>query len=429
LQLAQREINSIISTELPFEAFIETLQNKTDVDSIIEIFNSTYVNSNHLLLANLAKKRFLRTIYTTNFDQLIELAPKSLGLKIERDYMVFYKEEEFDSIDWNVDIIRIIKLHGSLEDKNGMAITLKQIATHNLSSGRQNIINRIFSTGPHKNVLIIGYSCSDVFDISIHIDNIKSNFKKIYFIEHLNLGNQDNQRYSIESLDLKAKKNPFKKFNDSIRFYYNTDELTKKVWQFCLDKEYRLEKTKLKNAWKKNIDTWAIINLKKHNSRRLSIVGDIFFQISEPRLAMKYYQRALARLVKKDDIDIKLLSDLANTFQMLGHMKRSREFIDAAFSLSNELANERCKMECFDRAGFYYQEISQYHNSISNFFSAFRISLKLKDNQLLAQYLGSIGNNYGYLGNQKRALKYYYAALENAQSVGEKERKDLYWQI
>ena len=172
LNVLKEQTETIINSNLPFEAFIETLREASDIDRILDIFHLGIPNTNHILLAKLAKAKYLKTICTTNFDQLIERALQSEGLVKGEDFQVFYKEDDFSHIDWDDDKIHLIKIHGSVEDKDNMAVTLQQVAKQELSAQRMRVIEHIFSKGADQNVLVLGYSCSDVFDISPQIKAI-----------------------------------------------------------------------------------------------------------------------------------------------------------------------------------------------------------------------------------------------------------------
>jgi hypothetical protein len=65
-----------------------------------------------------------------------------------------------------------------------MAITLQQVAAKILSAQRMAVIEHIFSEGAHQNVLVLVYSCSDVFDISPQIAAIREYHKKVIYIDH-----------------------------------------------------------------------------------------------------------------------------------------------------------------------------------------------------------------------------------------------------
>jgi len=162
----------ITKSSLPFEAFVETVRQVCDIDLLLDIFSLGEPNANHVLIAKLVKQGFLKTVCTTNFDTLIERAFEAEGLHRGSGYQVFSREDDFDAIPWDSGVARLIKIHGSIEDKNGVAITLQQVASRKLSAPRQGVITSLLSSR-HGRLLILGYSCSDVFDISPYIEAVK----------------------------------------------------------------------------------------------------------------------------------------------------------------------------------------------------------------------------------------------------------------
>jgi len=126
----------------------------------------------------------------------------------------------------------VIKIHGSVDDKEVMAITLKQVASQVLTKGRSAIIKNVFAKGYHKSVLILGYSSSDIFDLSPQIQAISENQKKVIYVQHINFSDNPN----VEDIKEQKEKNPFKKYKNSIRLYYETSELLKKICKSIIDK-------------------------------------------------------------------------------------------------------------------------------------------------------------------------------------------------
>ena len=173
---------------MPFEAIVEILSENSDIDSILDIYSMGEPNTNHIFIAMLAKTHLIKTIVTTNFDSLIEKALINAELKEDRDFKVYYLEDHFSNSNklWdelasdNDDIIRVFKIHGSIVDKNSIRATMKAVANQSLSDKRLNIIQHLFSTGTHDTVLVLGYSCSDVFDITPSIKRLNKDKKRGY---------------------------------------------------------------------------------------------------------------------------------------------------------------------------------------------------------------------------------------------------------
>jgi NAD-dependent SIR2 family protein deacetylase len=209
IDLHEKDASIILNSNIPFEFFIETIRNEVCVDEILEIFNKGKPNTNHELIAELVKSGFIKTILTTNFDLLIEKALKSRGLQKEIDFDVFSSDEEFGKVNWNDNKIKIIKVHGCISNKSEMAVTLDAVASKTVCVNKNNIIKNFFSKDVNPNVIVIGYSCSDLFDISPQIELIEEKTSELFFIEHVT----NSSICTIEDISLKDYKNPFKTFS------------------------------------------------------------------------------------------------------------------------------------------------------------------------------------------------------------------------
>ncbi len=108
----QEDIEEIKNSKMPFELFVQNLPNDKN-EKIFKIFKYGEPNTNHILIAKLAKLGIIKTILTTNFDLLFEKALKNEGL----DFSTCYTNEDFsDVLLENVeDSINLFKVHGSIE--------------------------------------------------------------------------------------------------------------------------------------------------------------------------------------------------------------------------------------------------------------------------------------------------------------------------
>lgn len=230
LNVDKEYIVELIKQEFPFEAFMEAItEYGENVSKILDIFGEVpkKPNINHILIAKLIKNGYLETVFTTNFDLLIEKALKNEGLE-NKDFELYYNEQQFAELNFsNCDIedktIRMFKIHGTITNPESIRTTMKLLTNESFSHKRKNIIEHLFSSGKHKKVLIMGYSCSDYYDIIPQIESIERNPKEIILIDHSNM------RKEIEDIRIKDSQNPFKKFK-GIRIIYNTDEIIKELW-------------------------------------------------------------------------------------------------------------------------------------------------------------------------------------------------------
>jgi hypothetical protein len=113
--------------------------------------------------------------------------------------------------------IRVIEVHGSIDDKPNMAIMLRQIAGRVLSDARRSAIGAIFGYGPHHRVFVLGYSCSDLFDLSPLIEALANGHREVIFIDH------HRDRAELRSLSERMEKNPFRQFPEARWALCDTD--------------------------------------------------------------------------------------------------------------------------------------------------------------------------------------------------------------
>jgi tetratricopeptide (TPR) repeat protein/NAD-dependent SIR2 family protein deacetylase len=419
LGVTPEETQTIMNSNLPFEAFMETLRSNSDVDKIFDIFNLGEPNTNHILLAKLAKAGFVTTICTTNFDCLIEKAFDSEGLVSGRDYQVYYKETDFERIQWNDHPIHLIKIHGSVEDKDNMAITLKQVSSQVFSSQRQKVIEHIFSSGLHGQVLIMGYSCSDVFDLSLHIEAVGKNGKKVLLIDH------HKNESAIKDLTEKQGKNPFRHFGESRWILYNTDNVVKAIWESCFaQEEYILPQSVINKAvWEKYVHTWSSEMEEKYSeASKYSIAGQIFYKISEFKNAIRYFEQALriTRKIGDKQKEGSWLGNLGNAYRSLGDYRKAIDYYEEALTIAREIGDKQNERGWLDSLGNVYDKLGDYWNAIDYYGEALTIAREIGNKEGEGSSLGSLGITYMNLGGYRKAIDYYEEALTIAREIGDK---------
>lgn len=152
LKTESEDIEEILNSIIPFEAFMEPISVNSDISIILQLFRDGEPNTNHMLIAKLAKKGIVKTIVTTNFDSLIEKALKMEGLAENKDYKVYFIEKEFENLNLNNldDNTCVFKIHGSAHNTNSIRSTVKEVFNTSLSTKRDKIIKHLFQTGEHK---------------------------------------------------------------------------------------------------------------------------------------------------------------------------------------------------------------------------------------------------------------------------------------
>ena len=414
LPFDKKDIEEIVASNFPFEAFMESLSENTDISKILDIFKEGEPNTAHILIARLAKNGYLKTIFTTNFDLLIEKALEKEGLKKNNDFEVYCNEEQFSRIDFECTegkIIRILKIHGSIDDKNSIRTTMKAVASKTLSDKRMKVIEYLLSTGRHKKVLILGYSCSDVFDITPQIQSIEKNQKEIIFVEHSKEGTE------IE--DVRIKELPFKTFPGK-RIKCNTDDFIRELWDSL--KKTIGEYTPIESEvdWKTYLEDWAKGLKKKY--LKYFIAGLILYEISNFKRAIEYHEKSLeiAKAIGDKEEEARCYTCLGISHFSLGNFKRGVEYHKKALEIAKAIKDKIGESIAHTNLGNAYRNLGDFKRAVEHHEKALEIAKAIRDKIGESACYTNLGNAYRNLGDFKRAIEYYEKSLEIAKEIGGK---------
>lgn len=437
-------------------------------DNVGDYFFSSYnlleidkANSNHLFLARLAKHGYLRTIVTTNFDCLIEHAFK----KEKVDFYVYYDERGFSmylSQD-NRGRIAIIKLHGTIEDRQSMIATLRQVGK-GLSPNQAQILDNLLK---EQHVLFIGYSGND-FDLYPKLLSMADTAKGI----HWNFGPQERPSQQMQRLlttygdkanhsfmDLAEL---LEKVANELKIPYDKRSHTSET-----EKSQRKQRLQFLNRWASKIDEYHFPSIIGHLSNRLGdyeaaicswieLLGiaeknDLYFDRAVAYLnlglacrnksqwdeAVKYLQRSLEVLeslailegAESIKVSVSIDEEIEKVYSALGLVYTSKhqwdeaiEYHQKSLEISEKLPDTR-QMEVMARSynnlGVVYQGKRQWDEAASYHKKSLGIFEKLGDIQNMA----SIYNNFGLVYQGKRqwdeAVSYYQKGLEIFEKLGD----------
>lgn len=154
-------------TSYRFESLVDEIRKKCDEDlSLANLFNSATYNKTHFMLATMLQRG--ASIITTNFDNCIENACSQNNMEVN-ERRVVYKGEDLNNCE-RILQGALIKIHGSHplegESDSELVITIKALAKTErafalLPNWRQYLLDLI----KDKIVVVMGYSCSDDFDL------------------------------------------------------------------------------------------------------------------------------------------------------------------------------------------------------------------------------------------------------------------------
>jgi len=189
LPLERDDRELVQDSKLPFEAVLQTLRECTgSLRRLIDIFARGRPNSCHHVLARLMVECGVPAIITTNFDILLERAMRQCRLRARSDFRAVSRERDMRRLVLR-DIPSLIHIHGSVTDRASVAATLDAVSAHSLLMGRRNVLAQAFGAGRRRTVVVLGYSWSDLFDISPIVASIAHQDRcRIVLIDHRHHG-------------------------------------------------------------------------------------------------------------------------------------------------------------------------------------------------------------------------------------------------
>lgn len=387
LPIDLKDTEVLLNCKMPFELFMECLVENTANPSILDLFALGNPNNNHVWIAELAKKGLLKIVVTTNFDELIESALNTNGVS----YQLIYREDQFDSVDWEGSGLKVIKIHGSIHDRLNIAVTIKKVSGRELVHQRNKVIQGLLNNKQTESVLFMGYSCSDIFDISPTIENAPSKKTSIYYLEH------DRRRSFPEPfkpVKEKADPNPFVDFSGFMT--------TAKTEDFVKAMADELLGVKLKDeprpsiTWEPIVEVW-LKEVFAANGAEFGyyLVGQLLVSATFFELAISYFEQGLS-LAKKsgnDDLHMDFLYALGRSY----HGLQTKESIPHALDYLQK-GLDRCgdvfpKKKCsmMLSMGIIYMENDDYISSINYYTESFKLARLLSDGIIVGKCIGNIG--------------------------------------
>lgn len=461
LELTSKQTEAIYNSDLPFEIIMEMVLRESGLAEIQDIYTAGEPNANHKLLAKLARRGLLKIIYTTNFDVLIEKALEDEGLTSGNGFNVYSSESDFRSIQWDDDMIKVIKIHGCATKKDDMVITMSLIASDRYSAMRKHLLHEIFGGVQCSNIIVLGYSCSDL-DLTPLIESIDGRKSNILFVEH-----QTSVATAVsEPVSVKNGKNPFRNYA-GLRIFADTNQLVKNVWEVLIDDEYLNDPGPAIN-WKENINQWYIKSVEESgHGVKHHIASRLLYAVGEFEEAVKHNKKGIA-IARTDNNMLAYSSEVANmgmALNAMGDYDQAKFCFVESIPLCKRIGNtealaaqlqaygnvlhhtgddisaldkhrQALKYAELDKDDFAisnilgnmsnsYNRLGQYGNAINSLEQALLLSRKIGNKQAESSQLGIIAGSYMYMGNFAQALKYCIAGIEIKKTIGDRHGECL----
>lgn len=409
-QLQRNEMcRKLLSLGLPFELFFEVLSAVGDIRKLLLIFNAGEPNLNHVTLAQLVKQGYLRTISTTNFDVLLEQALLNEGLVRDKDFEVFARTGEVEQIDWNSSRARIVKLHGTCEDFESIGITLKNVSERALGSSRQVAVDHVFSNGPHEMVLVLGYSCSDHFDITPQIRASSKTSKRIVLVNH------------ASGSDYKLCSNTgtlFEHFSNVTILQCDTSRVIDAIWANVLRRTIP-RPTIGEPSWRFRVMDWYESNLSRFGEEHcLAFVGLLLLHASRFQESLPY----LRQLTFDGHTKIRpnYLANMGSCFEALGHYAKAIQFIELAIEASTMVDDRAFAARALANLGRVYTRAGNCEQALNCYSRGLNIARDLGHATTECEHLCNFMVTLVAMGEYDKALAHGPEALRIARDAGYK---------
>ena len=143
------------------------------------------------------------------------------------------------------------------------------------------------------------------------------------------------------------------------------------------------------------------------------LIGMVFFKNNENKKAIKPFKKALFYYEKSNNKQElgKVLLFIGINCRKLNSYKQGLDYLNKALEIEKSVKNNKQLAVIYNELGLIEFEMGFYQKATKYFIQARKIMESLQDSDLFP-VISNIGNIYYVLKNYKKALKYYFDALE-----------------
>jgi tetratricopeptide (TPR) repeat protein len=389
-----------ILAELPFESFVKLLMTDSNFfDYHLSIFSSGKPNKNHLLIAKLMAKGLITETLTTNFDMLLEQGAE-LHPEGAHALSVLLDEKQFQQVNFeNMKKLVLFKIHGGVQYPQSIRVTLDLISSQSLQKDRIKVLDHFFNKSG-KDLLILGYSCSDDFDINPYLQNLKSK-TTVLFVKHTNSG------FRIEHLA-----DPLNALS-GYQIICNTDEIVDYLWKEYSDLEFK-NPDKNEQKWMKAVQKW---NKELNPAQRCYLIGNVLLELRKVDVTINLFERGLDRNPDRR-LRAHILTRLGTAQNLKGNYEDAFQSYEESLSLLEEGKNDLKIAEVHHFLGMLEKLRCNYSASEEHLMNSKKLSEKSGCSLGVSIVTAEIGTLYQRKGNYIKAKMLYEEALSIDRKIG-----------
>jgi len=439
---------------LRYELLVEKIQDLFDKDiKFLDYLDEVKEpNANHVFLANMIMR--YNYVVTTNFDFLIEIALKK-KLTLFPMFHDYHKKviAIITKDDYEKDVrfqFPIIKIHGSKWDCIKGRLTKNSLITTISALGKDREKGKTFAIEPYKkklidsimqyrDLIVMGYSGSDDFDIGPMLREL-TGIKRLIWIDHdQDLETEDIYKYkpikvSNLSSDLDLSKHDNMLLEIATENKIEVHKIKTNTIHFV--------KTRLAPIFNEKFDTLkedpskqvlSFRDFMKENhfnateSSKNRFAHEIYTELGETVLAERTALEGLTLSKKEyDDInEMYFTNALGLIYSTKGELDKALEKFNEALQLTTISNQKNEKIGVLINIGENYRKKGDFKNAIKYTTQALSLMSEDTPNLLKFSILNSLGVIYRANGDVQNAIKNIELALEIAQIMGDLSRKAL----
>lgn len=377
LEVSAADATALRSLSLPFELFVQTLSERTDIGPLLALFEGGTPNPYHHCLAQLAARGAVRTFLTTNFDTLLEQALLEVGLKRGRDFLVYDEPSKFARIRWATKKILVIKLHGSVKSPEPLGVTLARVAARASSASIRHALAPVLAGIRCREVYVAGYSFSDVFDITPVMREAEPWAVRLVHIIHGPATSPEGRRADAPPRYLTQ---PARTLRGRTEAYFR-------------------------------------LVARRHDARLLPTRAISKGAESNVGRAVTSWTAA----VDSAEREVVRLYTLARLLYRYGRFASALDHIKQAEAEARRRNLPRWQAEAHLNSGIFHYRIGEYRYAVHYAAAAVRTAIDCGYDRVFANALGNLGNGLYALGRLKQALVWQRRAAEAARGLGYSE--------
>jgi tetratricopeptide (TPR) repeat protein len=472
----QAQIAGIVTARLPLEHLMETVLEGMDSNAqgdLLGLFRFGQPSAYHVLLAQLGKLGMVRMICTTNFDMHIEAAFEAKDLRRNRDYEVWHDPQEFGGACRRSETVHLLKLHGSVEVPDKLGVTVRRIASPGPAQHVRTPVEYVFGGTGATDVLVVGYSFSDKFDISPVIRQCgeAGSTTRVIVLDYSFAGDHD---FTVTDHPI-ADNHPLRPFAN--KWFLRGDsaeviaELSRSLgigMDVCSDASVQPSGP----DWRSRLDKFfADLATRNHEIPGHYLAGSVMTMIGADRGAIKYYEQAahlaehsgdarwrLATLqalaggyIRLHEPDLALaalnqaeplaartaegkfsdhvLSQRGSLYHQLGDdcYQRARQLHDSALTIARESGDPLRCMPHLSGVAAAWMKLGDFDAAQQAYEHALRMVETSGDLYRKAELYGNIGSMEYILRDYRAATQWYIKARDTSGLCGDSEREGIHW--